>query len=43
MNRRHSYVSIKSEAIEADQSVALTVAKVTTDTDRWKVHNRNVY
>ena len=25
-----------SEAIDTDQSVALTVAKVTIDTDRWK-------
>ena len=34
---------IKSEAIDTDQSVALMVAKVTIDTDRWKVRNENVY
>ena len=33
----------KSEAIDTDQSVALIVTKVTTDTDRWKVRNGNVY
>ena len=33
----------KSEATDTDQSVALMVAKVTIDTDRWKVSNRNVY
>ena len=27
---------IKSEAIDTDRSVALMVAKVTNDTDRWK-------
>ena len=31
-----------SEAIDTDQWVALTVAKVTIDTDRWKVPNGNV-
>ena len=32
-----------SEAIDTDQSVALTVAKVTIDTDQWKLRNGNVY
>ena len=34
---------IKSEAIDTHQSVALMVAKVTIDTDRWKVRNGNVF
>ena len=29
-----------SEAIDTDRSVALTVAKVSIDTDRWKVRKR---
>ena len=29
----------KSEAIDTDQLVALTVAKVTIDAHQWKVHN----
>ena len=33
----------KSEAIDTDQLVALTVAKVTIDANQWKVHNGNVY
>ena len=32
-----------SEAIETDQLVELMVAKVTIDTDWWKVHNESVY
>ena len=32
-----------ARAIDTDQSVALIVAKVTTDTDRWQVCNGNVY
>ena len=32
----------RSKAIDTDQLVALTVAKVTINTDRWKIHNRNV-
>ena len=32
-----------SEAIDTDQSVALMVAKVTIDTDRWQVRNGKVY
>ena len=33
----------KSEAIDTDQLVALTVAKVTIDAHQWKVHNGNAY
>ena len=33
---------MKSEAIDADQLVALMVAKVTINNDRWKVCNGNV-
>ena len=36
-------VNKKSEAIDTDQSVTLMVTKVTIDTDRWQVRNRNVY
>ena len=32
-----------SEGIDTDQLVALIVAKVTIDTDQWKVCNGNVY
>ena len=42
--RAHVYInSYMSEAIDTDQSVALMVAKVTIDTDGWKVRNENVY
>ena len=34
---------LMSEAIDTDQSVALMVAKVTIDTNRWKVRNGNIY
>ena len=34
---------VASEGIDTDQSVALIVAKVTTDNDRWQVCNENVY
>ena len=42
---QHPYLGIclKSEAIDTDQSVALRAAKVTIDTDRWKIRNGNVY
>ena len=36
-------VNRKIEAIDTDQSVALIVAKVTIDSDRWKVCNGSVY
>ena len=34
---RYTGILFKSEAIDTDQSVALIVAKVTIDTDRWQV------
>ena len=33
----------KNEAIDTNQLVALTVAKVTIDAHQWKVHNGNGY
>ena len=38
-----SYFSFLSEAIDNNQSVVLMVAKVTIDTDRWKIGNGNIY
>ena len=32
-----------SEAIDTDQSVVSIVAKVTIDTDWWKIGNGNIY
>ena len=34
---------IMSKAIDTNESMALMVAKVTIDTNRWKVHNANIY
>ena len=40
---KYFVVSWLGETIDTDQSVALMVAKVTIDTDRWKVRNGSVY
>ena len=42
-NKKSPMNFLKSEAIDTDQSVALMIAKVTIDTDRWKVRNGNIY
>ena len=36
-------IKLLSEAIDTDQSVVLTVATVTIDTDQWKIGNENVH
>ena len=40
---RVQHENILSEASDTNQLVALIVAKVTIDTDRWQVCNGNVY
>ena len=42
-NTGMSYFSFLSEAIDNNHSVVLMVAKVTIDTDRWKMGNGNIY
>ena len=38
LQERGKPVYVASEGIDTDQSVALIVAKVTNDTDRWQVY-----